>query len=420
MNPKLKIDFDTEVDLDSRGFPSVFILNLAYTGLGIARSFAETGIKVFGIGSKRWACGNYSRYVNFFHSPDSQAEPERLSQFLIALAQRETQKPVIFPTRDHDILFLNRYREKLEPYFIIALPEKNTLNTVMDKWKLFEAAKRCNVTTPKTYVIGREDELGSISSQIDYPVIIKPLRAADWRKDRIWKIVKRKAIYCPSEKTLWREYNRFKHINPTVLLQEYIEGADDDIYTFCSYCDRHSHVLVSFNTRKRIQRPERFGTGIVVQSAVNNEITECSKRLLKFIGFTGTSEIEYKRDPATGIYYLIEINPRFWDQHRLSGSFGINLPLVAYSDLTGKGRPPSSSSKYQPATWIAEDGFIKHFTSELFTRRKKPGDILHKLGGNINYAVWDRKDPLPFLISLALMITDMSKQVTQRISSWVE
>jgi len=416
LNPKLAMNIKPNMNIKPEKTPSVFILNLSYTGLGIARSFVGTGIRVYGLGSKKWICGNYSRHVNFYYSPDSLTEPEKLYKFLLVLAKKEPQKPVIFPTRDHDIIFLNNYREKLAPYFTIALPVKDTLDIVLDKWKLSEAASKCNVLIPKTYLVNGENELRKLSPKIEYPVIMKPLRAADWRKDKIWEIIKRKAIFAPSEKTLLEEYNKFKHLHPPVLVQEYIEGEDDDIYTFCSYCDTDSNILVSFNTRKRVQKPEKFGTGIVVQSALNHEITECSKRLLKFIRFTGISEIEYKRDPATGIYYMIEINPRCWDQHRLSRSFGINLPLIAYHDLIGQSTYVSPF-KFQRTTWIAEDTFIQYFANALLTDREKLINTLSKLNGSLNYAIWSKDDPLPFLISMATMTIDTSKRVIQRMLS---
>lgn len=395
--------------------PPVFILNLSYTGLGIARSFVGSGIKIYGVGSKRWVFGNFSRHIDFYLSPDSLTEPEELCQFLVALAENQIQKPVIFPTRDHDIIFLDNFREKLEPFFIIALPIQDTLNTILNKWKLCEVANECNVLSPKTYLINNEDELKALSHKIEYPVLIKPLRAADWRKNRIWDAVgKRKTIFCQSEQILWKEYNTFQHIHSIVLLQKYIEGEDDDIYTFCSYCDRHSNILVSFNTRKIIQMPEKFGTGIVVQSFMNNDIAESSKRLLKHIKFTCISEVEYKRDSKTGNYYLIEVNPRFWDQHQLSRSSGINLPLIAYYDLINKNLP-IISSKFHQITWIAEDNLTKYFVNILLTKREKVLKLLNLLKGKRSYAIWSIKDPLPFIVSTILTTIDMIKQSIPKI-----
>lgn len=394
---------------------SVFILNISYTGLGIARSLAEAGIKIYGIGSKRCVFGNFSRYIEFYLSPDSLTEPKNLCNFLITLAKEDAVKPIIFPTRDHDVIFINNYREKLEPYFIISQPNSDVLDVVLNKWELFQTANECRVLSPDTYLVNSPDELQELSSAVEYPVLIKPIYAADWRKNQIWEAVgKRKTILVQSEQELWAEYNDFYRLQPMMLLQEYIKGNDDEIFTFCSYCNRNSDILSSFNTHKIIQMPEKFGTGIVVQSVINDDITEFSEQLLKHIGYTGISEIEYKRNPITGKYYLIEINPRFWDQHQLSKSRGINLPLLAYNDLANKATP-TISYKFCETTWIAEDSFIQYILSKLFVDKKISTDLFRKLHGNRQYAVWNIRDPLPFIVFMASMTIKILKQIVQKL-----
>ena len=392
--------------------PTVFILNLSYTGLGLARSFSRAGIKVYGMGSNKWAFGNVSRYVRFFHSPDSFAQPSELCRFIIEKAKKEIEKPVIFPTRDHDVIFLDKFRENLEPYFIIPQPAHPILDVVFNKWKLYNISKECKVAAPISYLIKSETELRQISSEIKYPVLLKPVYATDWRRDKIWKIIERKAIFVRSGKDILSEYGKFSHLAPTLLVQEYITGDDNDIFTFCSYCNKNSEIISSFNTRKIVQVPEKFGTGVVVQSVVNDDITQSSERLLRHIGFSGVSEIEYKQDPQTGNYYLIEINPRFWDQHTLSESFGINLPLIVYYDLLGKGAPFSYCSKeLQETSWIAEDTFVQYCLSNLVIKGFKLKTIRQILHGTKRYAIWDAKDPLPFFMSMTSTIYVMAKRM---------
>jgi predicted ATP-grasp superfamily ATP-dependent carboligase len=261
--------------------PSVFILNLSYTGLGIARLLAGVGMRIYGIGSRK-VFGNFSRYVQFHRSPDSQDHPVALCAFLKELTWRETQRPVIFPTRDHDVIFLDRYRAELEPHFRIPQPEREVLDNVLNKWKLFQIATTCNIPTPKTYMIHNEDELESMASSFDYPALLKPVLAAHWRTEKTWDAVGReKVILAHSKAHLLASYRRFKHLQPTVLLQEYIPGDDDDIYTFCSYRNADSGVVCHFNTRKVVQVPRGYGTGILVESTINDDISQCSEHLLE-------------------------------------------------------------------------------------------------------------------------------------------
>ena len=56
--------------------PTAYVMNMFYTGLGIARSLGEHGIPVVGLTAQRAFYGNYTRYAKAVFSPDSRHEPE--------------------------------------------------------------------------------------------------------------------------------------------------------------------------------------------------------------------------------------------------------------------------------------------------------------------------------------------------------
>ena len=59
-------------------------------------------------------------------------------------------------------------------------------------------------------------------------------------------------------------------------------------------------------------------------------------------GFHGISQVEFKRDPRDGRFKLMEVNPRLWQWHGLAAACGVDLPLIAYRDLTGERVEPVS------------------------------------------------------------------------------
>ncbi len=380
--------------------PAAIVLNLSYTGLGIARSLHGEGIKVLGLGSKKWAPGNYSRFVDFILSPDSQEEPEALCEFLVELAQKTGLRGIIFPTRDHDIIFLRENHKFLDSCYIFSQPGAENLDAILDKWKLYNAALSCGIESPRTALIESLEQATKLSSEIAYPAVLKPVLAADWRKKGIWEAVgQTKAIVAQNKNDMVQAYSRFCHLQSRVLIQEYIEGEDSDIFTFCSYKDRKGEILAHFNTQKILQRPPKLGTGIVVKSVSKPELESPSRKLLTFLNFYGVSEIEYKRDPRTGKYYLIEINPRFWDQHRLGLCRGVNLPLIAYRDLAGMKSLMAEKDCSQSKTWIAEHSFMTTVAGSLRYGFHEPMALMKKVRGPKEYALWNRKDPVPFILA---------------------
>ena len=57
---------------------------------------------------------------------------------------------------------------------------------------------------------------------------------------------------------------------------------------------------------------------------------------------TGLSQVEFKRDPRDGSFRLMEVNPRLWQWHGLASACGVDLPVIAYRDLTGEKVEPVS------------------------------------------------------------------------------
>ena len=67
--------------------PTAVVMNMFYTGLGIARSLGEQDIPVIGLSAHRGVYGEYTRYAKIVRCPDSRNEPEALLPFLQKLGQ---------------------------------------------------------------------------------------------------------------------------------------------------------------------------------------------------------------------------------------------------------------------------------------------------------------------------------------------
>ena len=61
------------------------ILNLKYTGLGIARSLKGRGIPVIGLMGSPRQCGRFTRFCTARNSPSSRTDPEGLLAYLLDL-----------------------------------------------------------------------------------------------------------------------------------------------------------------------------------------------------------------------------------------------------------------------------------------------------------------------------------------------
>jgi predicted ATP-grasp superfamily ATP-dependent carboligase len=393
----------------------VIILNLFYTGVGIARDLAGFGLRVIGLSAHPKIFGNFTRFCEVRPAPNSQEQPQALEEFLLRTAG-ELRDAVIFPTRDLDVLFLDRHREQLEPHYRLAIPPRECLMRVLDKHALVNAAREAGVPVPRTLALHSENEIGRVAEEVGFPCVVKPISSFHWRESNNWDMVGgRKAFLVTSPEELKREYEQVRWANPEILVQEWIPGNTESISILGGYVGENSQPLAWFTARKVVQSPDNFGTGCVVRSEEIPELFEPTLRLWQTLGYHGMAEVEYKRDSRTGRFLLIEMNTRHWDQHGLGRASGINLSLTAYKHLTGQEVTPMRTPTKR-ATWIAEDSFFFYCMRGLYRRELRLGQLWQKLPKPRIYGICSWSDPWPFVrYMFGAMLPGIAKQVFRKL-----
>lgn len=383
----------------------VVVLNMHYSGLGIARGLAPYGVPVFGLSAHPEFPGSASRYCEFRKAPDSLLDPGGLEEFLLEFARGFDTRPILFPTRDHDVEFLLARRVNLERHFTIPMAPREVIEQAMNKDRCFEAARACGIALPRSYTARSSAQIRELRGEISLPVIVKPLYAKQWRRPGIWDAVGReKAVQIGDWEELERFYGRLEPLDPVVTVQEYVPGPESSLLIFGSYCRPGGDLHAWFTARKLLQVPPLRGTGVVVEGRPIDNIVDPSRLLLQEIGFGGISEIEYKVHERTGVAHLIEINPRHWDQHYLGTACGVNLTLEWYRDLTeperlAASRYPDVPPRQQavPVRWFADQEFALYAAAALARRGPALASLRELVRGQRTYAVLDWRDPRPGL-----------------------
>jgi D-aspartate ligase len=396
--------------------PPVIILNLSYTGLGIARDMSGRGVRVVGFTSDDDTYGNFTRTCEVWFTPDARQQPERLAAVLLAVAH-ELGGAVIFPTSDFDVLFLDRYRSALEPHYRLSIPPSDCLTKVMDKQALFRWAQDVGVAVPKTRTVDSWEQLADAAKEIGFPCVLKPVSSIHWRKheDLHGGGAHAKAMCAHNEDELKSHYLDASSLDHRVLIQEWIPGSADRLAVLGGYVDDSSELLAYFTARKIIQSPEEFGTGCLVESVDIPALVDPTARLLRSLVYRGMAEVEYKFDSVTGQYKLIEINPRHWDWHRLGNASGVNLTWTAYCHLTGQ-RVERRRLRTAPAKWIAEDTLAHYCFQHAIKGRINARKLINDLSGPRIYGIFAWSDPLPFVrYSLTVGLPRLGKKIVTEL-----
>lgn len=378
----------------------VVVLNTHHTGLGIARSLGPLGVRVIGVTHVPGFPGNYSRWLDYRASADSAAEAERLVEQVGVLASELGTRAVLFPTRDHDIHFISRFRDRLDRQFILPPADPDSLAQILDKTRLFEAAKAANVAVPVSVTVRSATERER-ARDLRYPCICKPVFGSQWRKKGVWDAVgRRKAVKVDTYDEFVNLHARLESLDPLVIVQQWIEGGDSELLIVGAYCNSNFEMSAFFTARKLLQEPPLIGTGIVVEALPIAGIEAPARALLRALRFNGVAEVEFKRDRRDGRIYLIEVNPRHWDQHRVGALAGVDVTEVAYRDATQQA-PRQVRQRPEPVRWIAEREFAEHMARAVLGRASL-ADFAKAFGAERTWSVYDARDRAPLLALLRL------------------
>ncbi len=376
----------------------VFILGSGINALGVIRSFAKIDLKPILINYyKDYAM--YSRHTKWKICPYPH-DSIQLLEFLINLSRKFPKPPVLFITSDIFLDFIIKNIRELEKHFLIPIPKIEPLQKLLVKETMYQVAESANVPCPKTLVIESFDNFKDVTKKVEYPFIIKPSINIGFSKIFNNKIVK------VENKQEFREFMKTLNESPirdeVYVIQEYIDGYVEDLYTITSYADKN-HEVVGYSIGHKIrQYPPETGTITSGKIIHNAEILESARKFIKYAQFTGISNIEFKKDKSDGKFKLMEINPRtgLWNFSALK--CGVNLPLMAYNEILGKNITPQFNHE-SSIIWLNTPVDLYYSVIANRKRNYKKYAIsfpswLKSIKGKKVDASFSWKDPLPFFI----------------------
>jgi predicted ATP-grasp superfamily ATP-dependent carboligase len=302
-------------------------------GLAAIRSLGRHGVRVLAVDHRPWALGLRSRYATALYAP-APANDEEGFVAAVRRAGEALDGPVpVFATHDGHVNALARRRADLEPPFRLCSPGWETLERIQSKRFQLEAAAACGLAAPETRHPRSLDDAVAAAEELGYPVMVKPSDPLGFKR-----VHRRQAFRCKSRAELEPAYAAAAPFEPMV--QEYIPGGDEELYSLGSYVAADGEALGVFTGRKLRQTQAHMGVCRVAEAVWAPDVAEQGLRLLRELGFHGISQVEFKRDPRNGEFRLIEVNPRLWQWHGLASACGVDLTHIAYLDLVGRRPAP--------------------------------------------------------------------------------
>jgi len=209
-------------------------------------------------------------------------------------------------------------------------------------------------------------------------------------------------------------YQKIKNSESDFVIQEYIPGSDNSIYSFHAYFNRGAHPVAYFVGRKIRNFPKEYGHSTYLELIRDEEVVRLGIDILKRINYVGLVKIDFKQDIRTKQFYILEINPRSTLWNYLGAVSGINLPLLAYRDIIGE--PGEIPKDYRTdIRWLSFPEDVKGFLQE-FHQRDSIGfwEWILSYWHRKVYSVFAWQDPIPFVVACWFHGQSMLRRLKKR------
>ena len=361
-------------------------------GLQIARILAQRGVPVIAIAKNPNYYSCRTQVCNEILYADTSTE--KLIETLEDLGPKLSEKAVLFPCQDKNVLIISRHRENLEQWYHVILPAPDVVEMMLDKLGFYTYAQKEGLPIPNTFFLYSRSDAEEAAQKLAFPCILKPpFRPEAWTRH-----TKQKAFKAASPAELLALYDHYHRWTDVLIAQDLIEGPDTNHYSCNCYFDANSEPVVTFVSRKTRQWPPGTGQGCLSEEYRNDIVLQETIRLFRGVNYRGLGYLEMKRDERCGKHYIIEPNiGRPTGGSAIAEAGGVELHYTMYCDAIGLPLPANREQTYRGVKWIH---LLRDLQSSFYYWRR--GDLnlsqwWQSLRGAKTYAVFSRSDPGPFL-----------------------
>lgn len=385
-----------------------------YTALGAIRSLGRRGVEVYALDYHfPTAYALASRYVKHkILCPDINTDEQGLVDFLLKFGQGFKEKPVLLATGDSYALMVSRNADLFKQYYLFPAMPDGLLEQIIDKKGLHELAVKHNLLEPKTFIVGPHSDLNAVAAAIPYPCIIKPALS-----HKFVKVFRKKCLFADNREELLTALQVALDSKLEVMVQEVIPGFDDQMYVYDLYVNRKGQATHSLTAQKLRQFPINFGSSTLTHHLHDEKLATIGLEYMKRLNYRGYGEIEFKKHPVNGKYYLIEINARLSTLNILFDKCGVEFTYAMYCDLIGEPLPDFHLTTDQPwAFWHAYEDLIS-IIAYLKTKQLTIGQIIRPwLSHRKAHAILAADDLLPLFAFARVLMGKAAGKIIRKFS----
>ncbi|MEE1751102.1 carboxylate--amine ligase [Streptomyces sp. SP18CS02] len=360
--------------------------------LGAARSLGRAGVPVHAVIESPAGPAARSRYVSGSHPPPADNELTSVLAALDRVADRLAGPAVLVPMDDAGALAVEQLRPRLHPRFRLPDQPSGLTARVSDKAELARTCRELGIPHPRTLEPADVEEAVAMARSLGLPVVAK------W--SRPWLLPAGSGLRSTTVVGTPREvrelYGDRARAGSALLLQRLLPPGRGLDWFFHAYCERSGVCGVAGTGRKERSWPDAAGLTAVGVWAPNPAVERLARDLVAALGYRGIVDLDFRLDPATGTYHLLDFNPRPGAQFRLfTDPAGLDVVRALHLDLTGRAVP--ALARCHGRRFVVENYAALSVLSSPRRRPEAAGAARAAPAARTETAWYAADDPLPAL-----------------------
>ena len=358
-------------------------------GLGVIRGLAARGVPIAAVTTRPFDSAHHSRWVSETHRlPQFHDQPESLVE-LLERNEARWRGWAVFPTNDDALTVLAKHHERLSRSYRLPLQPWEAAGPLVDKDRMHDLAEDVGLDLPACHGRATPD---TAAKALHYPVLVKPIQ-----HDHLISSFGTKLFFARDQQELRVAIDRLNGVGLEGLVYDFVPGRDTNLHVYCVYMDARGEPSPGITVRKMRQDPPVIGGPRAAVTAPEEPVLrEATVELLRRVGFRGMAFAEFKRDPRTGRFVFIEVNPRAVQFNNLLPPTGIDLVGMTWSDFV-LGEPLRPRRTAWEGSWIHLEADIRCSLAHRSAEQLSLGELLAPYRRPKRFAVWSASDPRPFL-----------------------
>lgn len=285
----------------------------------------------------RWPMGEtkYSRIVNFTAVQGFDKDQIMLRTLAEFANKHPNYKKIVLGCTDDYAAMIIRNKNELQKNFIVPYIDESLMEKLVSKENFYKYCKEYSIPYPKTLLILHSSQADKVKDiQFSYPIIVKPSSSILYWKHPFDGM---KKVYLAQNEAEAKEIIMKIYGSgypDSIVLQDFIPGADDGMRVLTAYCDRHAKVKMMClgNVLLEEHTPKGLGNHAAILTEYNRPLMEKVANFLNAIGYTGFANFDFKFDPRDGEFKVFEINLRQGRSNYYVTGAGLNLAKYLVQD----------------------------------------------------------------------------------------